>query len=187
VLETQRVLAARDGLLTDAEAASHRPGWRTADAQAEPDPPRRRRRRDTTEAVEVESSEADDAMSARDAYILETCDAWRSKDAYSGTPSVGTPTQAIETMPAGAYIRVGLGANEGDTVSWNGAPARLVRRSEWLFPEVINVGPTRAEPTNRGADSMTVDVAAAQKIRDAAYAEYVEEQVNVWRLAPKCQ
>jgi hypothetical protein len=79
-------------------------------------------------------AQLDGTMSARDAYVAETINAWRPKDADLVT---GAPTQAVETMPAGAYIKVGLGANEGDTVTWNGAPAILRRRGNWLFPEVI--------------------------------------------------
>lgn len=110
--------------------------------------------------------------------IRDTANAWRTCDG-APDPQTGAQTQAVETMPAGAYIKVGLGANEGDTITWNGAPAILRRRGNWLFPEVINVGPTRATQTNRGADSMTAD--QAQAVRDAAYLEYCQRTSEEWR------
>jgi hypothetical protein len=87
-------------------------------------------------------------------------------------------------MPTGAYIKVGLGANEGDVITWNGAPAKLVRRGDWLFPETIDVGQTRSGRSSGGApptrtDSM--DAAQAQTIRDQAYNDYVERQQQAWK------
>jgi hypothetical protein len=90
----------------------------------------------------------------------------------------------VSTPPAGAYAPVGLGANEGDIVTWNGAPARLVRRGEWLFPEVHQPGPTRSG-TSSGRDAAPprfMDTATAQKIKDAAWLESVERVSNAWKV-----
>jgi hypothetical protein len=55
-----------------------------------------------------------DAEWQRELGIREMSDAWRQDAA------------AVSTPPAGAYAPVGLGANEGDIVTWNGAPALKV-------------------------------------------------------------
>jgi hypothetical protein len=171
--------------------SDHKPGWRLPVAD-DLDTSKRRRSAVVVEhtkkghTVSVSTvEESNDGMSARDAYILEMCDAWKTPaqrlDANGPEVAPWSKTRAIPTRPDGAYAPVGLGAKEGDTITWNGSPARLVKRGNWLFPEVINPGPTRSSETVNPGDSMTVDIAAAQKIRDAAYAEYVQRMSQEWR------
>jgi hypothetical protein len=128
---------------------------------------------------------------ARELNMRETRDAWRTPpvvlDANGPEVAPWSKTRAMETMPAGAYCKVGLRANEGDVITWNGAPAKLVRRGDWLFPEVIDVGPTRVGRQSGGApptrtDSM--DAAQARVIRDQAYADYVKRVSEEWRTPP---
>jgi hypothetical protein len=110
-----------------------------------------------------------DAEWAREQGIRQMSDAWRQDAA------------AVSTPPAGAYAPVGLGANEGDVVTWNGAPARLVKRGDWLFPVVHQQGATRSGTSAGDAVPRTMDAATAQKIKDAAWLEMVERLNNEWR------
>jgi hypothetical protein len=101
---------------------------------------------------------------------LQDSEAWR-------TP----PTVFVATPPAGAYCQAGVGANEGDIVTWNGAPARLVKRGNWLFPVVHQQGATRSGTSSGDAVPRTMDAATAQKIKDAAYNEMVSDLTNAWK------
>jgi hypothetical protein len=110
-----------------------------------------------------------DAEWQRELGIREMSNAWR-QDAT-----------AVTVPPAGAYCQAGVGANEGDIVTWNGAPARLVKRGNWLFPVVHQQGPTRSGTSSGDAVPRTMDGATAQKIKDAAWLEMVERVSNEWR------
>jgi hypothetical protein len=94
----------------------------------------------------------------RDAYdqsVCELTDAWR-------TPSI----------PAGAYP---LSAVEGSVCTVNGAPGTLVREGDWLICK-----PTQADSAPRDP-RQPISMADAQKIRDAAYQQSVDELQNAWR------
>jgi hypothetical protein len=99
--------------------------------------------------------------------------------AVSNKPSPGSrwgeDEAAVETPPDGAYCKAGVGAKEGDVVTWNGAPARLVKRGDWLFPEVHQQGPTRSGTSS--GDAAVGD----RSLQDAAYREMVERISNEWR------
>jgi hypothetical protein len=95
-------------------------------------------------------------------------EAWR-------TPAPVFDAAAVENPPAGAYCKSGVGAKEGDVVTWNGAPARLVKRGDWLFPVVHQQGPTRSGTSS--GDAAVGDRSA----QDAAWRQMVEEQQNAWR------
>jgi hypothetical protein len=88
-------------------------------------------------------------------------------------------------MPAGAYCKVGLRAVEGDVVSWNGSPARLVKRGDWLFAVPIDVGPTRVGRSSGGAPpTRNSDTAIGDRsVVDAAWRELQEATCNAWRTS----
>jgi hypothetical protein len=131
------------------------------------------------------TADAPAGVSPRDQYIRLTADAWKTPPVMLDAGlETGAPTRAMETVPAGAYCKVGLGANENDVVSWNGSPARLVKRGGWLFPVPIDVGATRSGRSSGGApptrnDSMTAD--QAQVVRNQAYQQYCSDLENAWR------
>lgn len=179
-LLTQQVMA-RDGFITDDEAAAHRPGFRFADQVADPS----KRRKSTVNVahtarghtVEVSTTEeSNDAMSARDAYILEMCDAWRVKD--DGVEvAPWSKTQAVPNRPQGAWGPSGFAAKAGDPCTSNGAPGVLSEKGGWLYCDLTPLGPTRVTPTNTGADGVTGD----RSLQDAAWREMVESQQNAWK------
>jgi hypothetical protein len=189
--------------------ADHKPGFRYADQSPDADfgtgysdpgpggdlPPlgrARRTRRARTQRYDPEGREAgssvteeSDAVSPRDAYIRMTADAWKTQaPTFDAGTDTGSRTRVMPNWPEGAYLPVGFGASDGDVVTWNGAPAILRRRGDYLFPETIDVGATRSGQSSGGApptrtDSM--DAAQAQTIRDAAYQQYCTELESAWR------
>jgi hypothetical protein len=100
-------------------------------------------------------------------------DAWKVPPVFDAA--------AVETPPVGAYCKAGVGAKEGDIVTWNGAPARLVKRGDRLFPEVHQQGPTRSGTSSGDAVPRTMDAATAQRIKDTAYEAMVTDISNAWR------
>jgi hypothetical protein len=125
---------------------------------------------------EIEPPKIDDASVAREQRDRELADAWKAVDA-----------PAVETPPVGAYCKAGVGANEGDIVTWNGAPARLEKRGDWLFPVVHQQGATRsgasagdAVPTSRSAlDALSV--ADGERIKRESYEAMVSDLANAWK------
>jgi hypothetical protein len=81
----------------------------------------------------------------------------------------------METLPAGHYP---LSAGEGGACMINGEAGTLVREGEYLVCRAKPpIGPTRATPTNRGADSVTGD----RTLQDQAWREMVERQQQAWK------
>jgi hypothetical protein len=137
---------ARQEMINDAQNAWRSPEARLAASQA------------TADAAVPTGMDAREWAWAQG--VKATADAWRTPP-----PGTGQLTQAMETMPPGAYIKLGLGANEGDVISWNGAPARLVKRGSWLFPVPIDVGPTRSGHASGGAPPTRTDSMDAARPR----------------------
>jgi hypothetical protein len=119
-----------------------------------------------------------DRSASEQAYqdgVRALCDAWRQDAGLNE----GQPTRAVPAAPPGAYAPVGCGLVEGDEVTVDGAPARLVRRGDWLFAEPVRLGPTRSSaPANR--DSRTAGMNDAQA---SAYNSYLHDLENAWKTA----
>jgi hypothetical protein len=124
-----------------------------------------------------------DGVSPRDQYIRSMQDAWRTPPVVfdANGPEVAATTRAVPDRPQGAWGPAGFAAKAGDPCTSNGAPGVRREKDGWLYCELTPVGPTRSSETVNPGDSMTVDIAAAQKIRDAAYAEYVQRISQEWR------
>jgi hypothetical protein len=190
VQRDQQEHQAEDATVTEAYA-SHKPGYRVADAtvtqdagQALKDAAYEEMVRDNENAWKSPEQMVADArqvttdaacpagIDPRDWAYHQRCqqdsEAWR-------TPAPVFDAAAVENPPAGAYCKAGVGAREGDIVTWNGAPARLEKRGDWLFPVVHQQGPTRSGTSN--GDVAVVDRAA----QDNAYREYCDRISNEWR------
>jgi hypothetical protein len=88
-------------------------------------------------------------------------------------------TRAVPDRPDGAYAPVGVGANEGDVVTVNGRPARLVKRGNFLYPEFIETGPSRSSETiNPNSDHAMV---GDRSLQDAAWHEMCAAQREMWK------
>jgi hypothetical protein len=93
---------------------------------------------------------------ARAEGIQEMCDAWKRKPDVDASP------------PAGAYP---LSAGEGSRCTVNGADGRLVRRGDWLV----------CKPVKQDAVSRTMTMDEAQRIKDKAWLESVQELEQAWK------
>jgi len=122
---------------------------------------------ETEEEEDAATGDAGRAMDARERAYLEMCDdlsnAWKRRP-----PAL--PWDAAPAPPAGAYP---LSAGEGNACTINGRPGTLQREGDWLV----------CEPTDRAdaAPPRTMSVADAQRIKDEAYRQMVDEMVNAWK------
>jgi hypothetical protein len=183
----------------DAAYAAHRPHFVDADRSASENA-RAQLIRDTASAWRSPEQKAQNETSVSDAcpagtdprewafdqYVRDTQNAWRPRDTLNPQQSVGQQTRAIpETLPAGAYAAVGTGPAEGDRITFNGRPAKLVRRGNFLYPEFIPTGPTRSSETvnpdvspSRPSDHAVVGDRSAI---DAAWRELQERTNSAWQ------
>jgi hypothetical protein len=122
---------------------------------------------------------------ARELNMRETRDAWM-KPPPPVTDGVGlevapySVTRAAPNRPKDAWGPAGYAAKPGDPCMTNAGEAGVLRQEgDWLYCQITPLGPTRATPTNRNADSMTAD--QAQVIRTQAYQQYCSDLENAWR------
>jgi hypothetical protein len=111
----------------------------------------------------------------REAYldsVRELRDAWRTDASKPDQP------------PPGAEARIGSpGHREGDACTvraggvGEGGPGRLVREGDWLVCRPVSAAVT----PDSAHKPQPLSIADAQKIRDAAYAEFVSDMQNAWK------
>jgi hypothetical protein len=108
-------------------------------------------------------------------YCAELTDAWRPKDGDYQPAREGAQAPRGIWPVGGTPVHL-TSAKEGDPCFDQGGRGRLVNRGGVLFCELEPMPTTRADAVPR-----TMSVQDAQRIKDAAYAEYVERISNEWR------
>jgi hypothetical protein len=113
------------------------------------------------------------ALCAARPGFIGTADSQRIRDeAYQQSKREMQDAWKADSPPAGAYP---LSAGEGSVCAINGAPGHLAREGNWLVCR-----PTSSDASPRDP-RQPISMADAQRIRDAAYQQSVDELHNAWR------